>query len=129
MNNILIVIGGNLLLAAHLCYEKRGRPTASLITKSILSVLFVMAALWQSHGIADYSRYIIVGLGLCLIGDVCLALPGERIFQAGLVAFLLGMFFTFLVFWCLRNFLSGFLREHSSFWASACSYFFGYAPT
>jgi len=103
MNNILIVIGGSLLLAAHLCYEKKGRPTASLITKSFLSVLFVMAALWQSHGIADYSRYIIVGLGLCLIGDVCLALPGERIFQAGLVAFLLGHVFYIFSFLALTK--------------------------
>jgi uncharacterized membrane protein YhhN len=93
MDNILIIIGGSLLLAAHLYCEKKSNNGGALITKSFLSLLFVITALLQPHLVPAYFHYLIAGLILCLVGDVCLALPGERVFQAGLVAFLLGHVF------------------------------------
>jgi uncharacterized membrane protein YhhN len=52
-----------------------------------------MTALLQRHSVAAYFTYLFVGLIFCLIGDVCLALPQEKAFLAGLVAFLIGHIF------------------------------------
>lgn len=98
MNNILIVIGGSLLLTAHLYCEKKNNNGGALITKSFLSLLFVITALLQPHLAPAYFHYLIAGLILCLLGDFCLALPGENMFRAGLIAFLLGHVFYMVSF-------------------------------
>ncbi len=90
MINLLITIIGIILLVGVLYYEKKKDRLPLLITKSILSLLFVMTALLQSHSIPAYYHYLLVGLIFCLIGDVCLALPQEKAFRAGLAAFLVG---------------------------------------
>jgi uncharacterized membrane protein YhhN len=89
MNRIIIIIGFFLLLGL-LYYEKKEDRKPLLIVKSILSLLFVMTALLQLHPIPSYYQYLFVGLILCLIGDVCLALPQKKAFRVGLVAFLAG---------------------------------------
>ncbi len=90
MINVLIVIFGIILLLGLLYYEKKKDRVPLSIVKSILSLLFVMTALSQPHPVPDYYHYLLVGLIFCLIGDVCLALPQEKAFMAGLVAFLVG---------------------------------------
>ena len=93
MINIFIIIGSCLLLVGLLYHEKEEKLKVLFINKTILSLLFVITAFLQPHGIPVYYHYLLVGLVFCLVGDICLALPGEKTFQAGLVAFLIGHIF------------------------------------
>ncbi|MDI6754880.1 MAG: lysoplasmalogenase [Thermodesulfobacteriota bacterium] len=93
MINVFIIIGACLLLVGLLYHEKKKKKKSCLINKTILSTLFVVIALLQPHPVQTYFYYLLSGLVLCLIGDVCLALPGEKTFKMGLVAFLLGHVF------------------------------------
>jgi uncharacterized membrane protein YhhN len=93
MMNIFIILLGIILLFGLLYYEKKKNRIPLFITKSALSLLFVLTALLQPHPVPAYYHYLLVGLIFCLIGDVCLALPHERAFRAGLVAFLVGHIF------------------------------------
>jgi uncharacterized membrane protein YhhN len=90
MMNGLIIILGIILLFGTLYYEKKKNRIPHLITKSILSLLFVIAALLQPHSVPVYYHYLLIGLIFCLVGDVCLALPQKKAFMGGLVAFLVG---------------------------------------
>ena len=96
--HVFIIIFGAILLSGLLYYEKKRDGKPLLIIKSILSLLFVVTALLQSHSVPTYYHYLLVGLIFCLIGDVCLALPQEKAFRAGLVAFLIGHVFYILSF-------------------------------
>src|SRR4030043_2067489 len=93
MMNGLIIILGIILLFGTLYYEKKKNRIPHLIAKSILSLLFVIAALLQPHSVPVYYHYLLTGLIFCLVGDVCLALPQKKAFNAGLVAFLIGHVF------------------------------------
>jgi len=88
--NVLIVILGIILLVGVLFHEKKKNRQPLLITKSILSLLFVITALFQPRPAPTYFYYLFVGLVFCLVGDVCLALPQRKAFMGGLVAFLIG---------------------------------------
>jgi uncharacterized membrane protein YhhN len=90
MTNILTIILGIMLLVGLLYYEKKNDRKPLFIVKSVLSLLFVTTALLQPHSVPTYYHYLFVGLIFCLIGDVCLALPQEKAFRAGLIAFLIG---------------------------------------
>jgi uncharacterized membrane protein YhhN len=93
MMNVLIIILGIILLFGLLYYEKKNDRKPLLIVKSILSLLFVMTALLQPHSVPAYYHTLFIGLIFCFIGDVCLALPQEKAFTGGLVAFLIGHIF------------------------------------
>jgi uncharacterized membrane protein YhhN len=88
--NGLIIILGIILLFGLLYYEKKNDRKPLLIVKSILSLLFVMTALLQPHLFPAYYHTLFIGLIFCFIGDVCLALPQEKAFMGGLIAFLIG---------------------------------------
>jgi len=88
--NVLIIILGIILLFGLLYYEKKNDRKPLLIVKSILSLLFVMTALLQPHLFPAYYHTLFIGLIFCFIGDVCLALPQEKAFMGGLIAFLIG---------------------------------------
>jgi len=90
MMNVLIIILGIILLFGLLYYEKKNDRKPLLIVKSILSLLFVMTALLQPHLFPAYYHTLFIGLIFCFIGDVCLALPQEKAFMGGLIAFLIG---------------------------------------
>ena len=90
MMNGLIIILGIILLFGVLYFEKKKNRIPLLITKSTLSLLFVMTALQQPYSVPAYYHYLFVGLIFCLVGDVCLALPQKKAFMGGLVAFLVG---------------------------------------
>jgi len=96
--NILIILLGIILLVGVLYHEEKKNRMPLLITKSILSLLFVITALLQPHSVPAYFNYLFVGLIFCLIGDVCLALPQKKAFMGGLVAFLVGHVFYILSF-------------------------------
>ena len=99
MNN-LIVVPAAILLAVLLFFEKKENQKRKLVTKTILSCLFVFAALVQPHPISGYFYLLLIGLFFCLAGDVFLALPQERMFLWGLVSFLLGhVFYVFSFFY------------------------------
>ena len=78
------------VLAGLLMAEKQTRTGPILAFKTPLSALFVAAALIQPHPIQSYYHWVLAGLVWGLIGDVCLALKGNRAFRAGLISFLLG---------------------------------------
>ena len=103
MTNVFIIILGIILLFGVLYYEKKKERTPLLITKSFLSLLFVMTALLQPHPIPTYYHYLLIGLIFCLMGDVCLALPQKKAFMGGLIAFLVGHVFYILAFSSLTS--------------------------
>jgi uncharacterized membrane protein YhhN len=104
--NILIIILGIILLVGVLYYEKKKDRIPLLITKSILSLLFVMTAPLQPHPVPAYYHYLLIGLIFCLVGDVCLALPQKKAFMGGLAAFLVGHVFYILSFLSLTSIFS-----------------------
>ncbi len=105
MINVLIIILGIILLVGVLYYEKEKDRIPLLITKSVLSFLFVITALLQPHSIPAYYHYLLVGLIFCLMGDVCLALPQKKAFMGGLAAFLVGHVFYIISFLSLTPIL------------------------
>lgn len=96
--NPTIAAAALLLLALVLFFESRGRWRLYLPLKTLLSVLFVATAVVQPRPLPAYFVYLLAGLILCVAGDVLLALPGQRAFRLGLVAFLLGHFGYVLAF-------------------------------
>ncbi|MCB2225418.1 MAG: lysoplasmalogenase [Desulfarculaceae bacterium] len=79
------------LLLIGLIWAERGQePGRVLLFKAPLSILFVVAALISPHPVGWYFGLVLAGLVLGLIGDVCLALKGDKAFRLGLVSFLLG---------------------------------------
>jgi uncharacterized membrane protein YhhN len=90
MINVIIIVLGFILLLQLLYYEKNQDRIPLFVVKSGLSLLFVVAALLQSHPVPDYYHYLSAGLIFCLIGDACLALPQKKAFMAGLVVFWVG---------------------------------------
>lgn len=89
--NYLIIVAALALLAGLLYYAKQESVNGQLMTKPFLSLLFIAAAMLQPHQNPTYYYLILTGLGLCLIGDVCLIFFANRkVFTAGLVAFLAG---------------------------------------
>lgn len=109
MTNVVIILGGLVLLGGLLAAEKRQDRKLILLTKTPLSVLFVVTALVQPRVVPEYFGFVLAGLSLCLVGDVCLALPRDKAFLAGLAAFLLGhvsYIFGFASLSLLRQWLS-----------------------
>jgi uncharacterized membrane protein YhhN len=90
MMNGLIILLGSILLFGVLYYEKRKNRIPLFITKSALSLLFVITALLQPDSVSAYYQYLLIGLIFCLVGDMCLALRQRKAFMGGLVAFLIG---------------------------------------
>ena len=90
MMNVLIIILGIVLLCGVLYFEKKKNRIPRIITKFILSSLFVITVLLQPRSVPTYFHYLLLGLIFCLVGDMCLALPQKKAFMGGLVAFLLG---------------------------------------
>jgi uncharacterized membrane protein YhhN len=103
MTNVLIILLGIVLLVGLLYYEKKNNRKPLFIVKSILSLLFVVTALLQPHPVPAYYHTLFFGLIFCLIGDVCLALPQEKAFKTGLVAFLIGHIFYIFSFLSLTQ--------------------------
>ena len=95
---ILLVVAAGLLLGL-LWAEGTGANWLSLGFKTPLSMLFVVTALLQPRGhMPRYFKFVLTGLILGLVGDVCLGLPGLTAFRVGLVSFLAGHILYILAF-------------------------------
>ena len=94
---ILFIIAAGLLLGL-LWAEGTGASCLSLGFKTPLSILFVITALLQPRMMPKYFKFVLAGLILGLVGDVCLGLPGLTAFRIGLVAFLAGHILYILAF-------------------------------
>ncbi|MGW8303969.1 MAG: lysoplasmalogenase family protein, partial [Desulfobacterales bacterium] len=92
MNILIVVFAAGLLIGLLYC-EKKEAPKARLAVKSLLSSLFIFAAVVQIHPIPLYYRFLLIGMIFCLGGDVFLALPAPKMFLFGLISFLLGHVF------------------------------------
>ncbi|MBW2595970.1 MAG: lysoplasmalogenase [Deltaproteobacteria bacterium] len=90
MGNIIIIVTAALLLVVLLYHIKEDNQKSALLTKTVLSSLFVVTVLVQPHLISGYYNFLLAGLIFCLLGDVFLALPQKGMFLAGLVVFLAG---------------------------------------
>ena len=78
-------------VAALLVAERRESQVGKWFTKPLASAAFIAVAV--SSGALDsvYGQLILVGLGLCLLGDVLLIPEGRlAVFRAGVFAFLAG---------------------------------------
>ena len=93
MLNIVIITLAAVLLGGLLYYEKKENRNGRLITKTVLSSLFILAAVVQPHPILRYYHFVLLALAFCLAGDVFLALPQKKMFLFGLVSFLCGHIF------------------------------------
>ncbi len=112
MSTITIIAVAVLLLILLLYHIKRDNRKSALLIKTVLSLLFVTAALIQPHLISEYYSLLLAGLIFCLLGDIFLALPQKGMFLAGLLVFLAGHVL----------YLSGFLRvTEIGVWAGAGS--------
>ena len=97
IGNILLIVAAA-LLAGLLWAEGTGNNWLGLGFKAPLSILFVITALLQPKVDIGYFRFVLIGLILGLVGDVCLALPGQTPFKVGLVSFLAGHILYILAF-------------------------------
>jgi uncharacterized membrane protein YhhN len=88
--NMTIIGIAAVLLGSLLFFEKGKNRKGIVPTKTVLSALFVAAAIIQPHPIQSYFVLVLAGLLFCLGGDVCLALPQQKAFLFGLILFLLG---------------------------------------
>jgi uncharacterized membrane protein YhhN len=93
MLNLLIVLTAIILLTVLLHYENRQNIQGLLSAKALLSSLFILAVLVQPHPITHYYHFLLSGLLLCLLGDICLAFQQEKMSLWGLISFLLGHIF------------------------------------
>ena len=103
MNILIVAIAAGLLVGLLYC-EKKEVPQARLAVKSLLSSLFIFAAVVQFHAIPLYYRFLLIGMSFCLGGDIFLALPGKNSFLFGLVSFLLGHVFYAAAFFYTAGF-------------------------
>lgn len=93
--NALILIGAVCLLGGLLLAEKQESIAGKLITKTPLSMFFVLVALIQPRPDPFYYRLMVAGFLLSLLGDILLVFYQRPLFRAGLIAFLLAhVFFT-----------------------------------
>ena len=90
MAQVILPIIACALLVGLLWAEKTGGYALILLFKAPLSSLFVLTATLRPHFFKRYYHVVVAGLILGLVGDICLALPGNIPFRAGLAAFLVG---------------------------------------
>lgn len=79
-----------ILLAGLLYCVKKESQKGQFITKTPLSALFVLIAMFQPHFVAIYYYFLLIGLICCMVGDICLVFPQKMMFLLGLIFFLLG---------------------------------------
>jgi len=95
----LILLLAVLLLGGLLIAENQLSTKGMLLTKPLLSALFVAMVLFQPHQLSFYFYMILGGLLFCWVGDVSLIFfSNKKLFMLGLVSFLIGHIFYALAF-------------------------------
>ncbi len=78
-------------VAALLVAERRESQAGKWFAKPLASAAFIAIAMYAGALDSDYGRLILLGLGLCLLGDVLLIPLGRlAVFRAGVFTFLAG---------------------------------------
>ncbi len=78
-------------VAALLVAERRESQVGKWLAKPVASGAFIAVAVIAGALDSDYGRLILLGLGLCLLGDILLIPEGRlAVFRAGVFAFLAG---------------------------------------
>ena len=91
MIDIVILTAAAVLLGGLLYFEKRESTRGRVLTKPLLSALFVAIVLTGSRTETGYFGLVLAGLVCCMAGDVFLIFSASpRPFLAGLVSFLTG---------------------------------------
>ena len=91
MIDILIMTAAAVLLGGLLYFEKRESMRGRVLTKPVLSALFVAVALTGPRAETSYFGLVLAGLSCCMAGDVFLIFfASPKLFLAGLVSFLTG---------------------------------------
>jgi uncharacterized membrane protein YhhN len=103
MPTYLIILLAVLLLTALLYFERQANHKAVLPIKTLLSCLFIITAVFEAHPLPGYFYLLLIGLIFCLGGDICLALPRDRMFLYGLISFLLGHVFYIIAFFYVAH--------------------------
>ena len=104
MMDLLTLVAAAPLLVGLLFFEKRDSTRGRLLTKPLLSALFVATALTGPQPDPGYFRWILAGLLLCMAGDVFLIFFFSRkLFLAGLVSFLTGHLLYTVAFFSLAG--------------------------
>ena len=90
MINVALVVAAFGLLAGALGRRKTQEHLDDPRVQTAFVLLFLVTGLIQPHPVQAYYHWVVAGLVGGLIGDVFLALKGNRAFRAGLISFLLG---------------------------------------
>ncbi|MDI6727083.1 MAG: lysoplasmalogenase [Smithellaceae bacterium] len=101
MINPSIIILAMVLLLLLLHFDRAEQPAPRLCTKTVFSLLFILAALVQPKPVPTYFTLVLIALVFSLGGDVFLALREERMFLYGTISFLIGHLFYILAFFYL----------------------------
>ena len=97
LNSIILIIAAG-LLSALLYFEKQNNWKKKVPVKTLLSCLFILTAVVQTHPLPGYYEVMLFGFVFCLGGDVFLALPQKKMFLMGLISFLTGHVFYVIAF-------------------------------
>src|SRR5688500_2280631 len=87
---VALVLFIALAVAGLLVADSAGQARRALGFKTSASLGFVLLGLSQASVADTFDRFGLLGLVCAAVGDVLLALPGERSFLAGVGAFALG---------------------------------------
>lgn len=88
MNAIILAVAA-VAVVGTLVSEAR-LPRAEWLFKPLASACFIALAVSAGAAGSDYGRLLLIGLILCMAGDVLLIARSDRAFIAGLASFLLG---------------------------------------
>ena len=91
MLNTPIIILALPVLAGLLFFTKKESTRGIIVTKQLLSALFILTAISVPHANQKYFRLVLTGLLFCLAGDFFLIFfQSKKLFMAGLISFLIG---------------------------------------
>lgn len=88
MSGVILAVAA-VAVAGTLASEAR-LPRAEWFFKPMASACFIALAISAGATDSDYGRLLLIGLVLCMAGDVLLIAHSDRAFVAGLASFLLG---------------------------------------
>jgi uncharacterized membrane protein YhhN len=104
MLNTTIIILALPILAGLLFFVKKESTRGVIMTKPLLSALFIFVALSMPHVNQKYFGLVLAGLLFCLAGDVFLIFFSSRkLFTLGLISFLTGHIFYSIAFFTMAT--------------------------